>query len=213
MNRRARHGLLFLVAFGPACFNPGQPVDDLSPERDADEEAESEGEGEEPGESSGAGAEMEPSEDEPVCSDLGAACEVNGDCCAFDAAFLPGDALCLDNGVSSKCAAVCYTHDECASGCCGGLEGITSHGACSDPAVCEAGYGQPSCAEGIELFCACAESVDVPCTPEAWDAFADACNEPGENRDVFVCAATYADAGLAGCGAMVDECLPDDAGD
>lgn len=178
------------------CFSPDSedPLDDSS------------------GETDGPDSGVTPSEDD--CHDLGDSCQSNGDCCDFNESPQVGTALCVDDGAGGRCAAVCVANDTCMTDCCGGLEGITDYGTCSSPNTCSSGngflQGDPSCLAGVEFFCECGASVDVPCTDDDWTTFTESCKSEGNaSFAVFRC---IDEMSFSGCLAVLDACVPSEAG-
>jgi hypothetical protein len=87
--------------------------------------------------------------EDPVCSDVGYECSVNGDCCEF-----PDTASCVSFQEGSFCSAKCWANEECASGCCQPLttNGTPAgYGACAPDNYC--GVSTCGLAECLYNYC------------------------------------------------------------
>ncbi|MCR9160840.1 MAG: hypothetical protein ACE37F_03600 [Nannocystaceae bacterium] len=146
----------------------------------------------------------------PMCSAPETSCEVHGDCPCFDGSMDVGTSLCVGNGESGTCTDVCQTNDDCASGCCGALEGEADYGACAPASICEGSDVNEQCLEGAVFFCACVNAAGVDCSEDHLAAFFDSCADPNSaNVEVFECWADFVDDGLDACGVGLEVCDTD----
>jgi hypothetical protein len=188
------------VALLPGCYAP-DPGDPIDPADTVDDPADP-GTADDPDDP---GA-PEPAADGPTCAELEDVCEVNGDCCDFDAVAAIGTALCVDDGSRAACTDVCSSAADCGSGCCGQLAMESGYGACMDPSVCDAGYAFGSvdtCVRGVQNFCDCGARVDVPCEDQA--LFEDSCRDDptAAVNELFLC---FVGFGTDQCSAAIDAC-------
>ncbi|MEM9455114.1 MAG: hypothetical protein AAGF11_13115 [Myxococcota bacterium] len=202
--RMWRVGWLPLVLVATACFNPQIDDDDddsrgCEDDRDCPE-----------GQSCRSGECRPASTGDDSCQPDGGRCTQNGECCAFDGTTDVGAGLCVISGEAGACTRVCLNNEDCATGCCGTLEGEDSYGACMDPSVCE-GADEPSetCVAGVVFFCSCAAAAEIPCSDEELDGFFATCGQPGhELLPVFECYGSYGEASLDTCSGAVETCSP-----
>jgi len=70
----------------------------------------------------------------PACSQAGASCTKNSDCCGYAASG--AKEICLSN--DNLCHATCTSGSQCASGCCvqTSVNGVASYGACAAASNC-----------------------------------------------------------------------------
>jgi hypothetical protein len=145
-----------------------------------------------------------------MCSEAGAACETNGECCGFteDAS---SEAICLSD--SGNCEPTCQTNEDCDTGCCGALQDFDAYGYCASIVVCD------PCLRGIVYACVCFETADpeLACSEQEIADFVATCADPaselaqqftclgegGEPADVDACAMTF-----EACGIVPEEPTP-----
>lgn len=132
-------------------------------------------------------------------------CSENGDCCMFDGSTRSGAALCVDFGDAAECTGICYADGDCEAGCCGALTDTTDYGVCSP---CSANPFEPAeppsnnCLQGVEFFCACGDSLDVPCGSDR-ALFEESCASGASPADTFMCWAAFAGGA---CGDALEAC-------
>lgn len=91
------------------------------------------------------------SDDEgPDCVPFDEPCSASTQCCGFSTTPGIGDAVCVDFGTEISCSRLCNSDDDCSSGCCAPLEGV-SVGACAPSSFCDddPGPGGDACTECI----------------------------------------------------------------
>lgn len=139
-------------------------------------------------------------------------CSVDGDCCRFDGSTRSGAALCVNFGDAAECTGICYADGDCETGCCGALVEDTGYGVCSpcstdpfepaEPVTPDEPAGD-DCLQGVELFCACVDTLGVPCGADGRALFEESCASGAPPADTFNCW-----AGFSGgtCGDALETC-------
>lgn len=136
------------LALAPAAclFDPDDHPGPLDEPTGTDGGETDDDEAQDPGTDGGEDDDAEPADEgeeastgDAVCIELDEPCTQGADCCDYDPEFPPGSSQCVAVDQQAACTTICLSAEDCDTGCCAALQGITAYGACVAASLCAGG--------------------------------------------------------------------------